>query len=356
MEELHEINTWLQRIPQPAFRVENGVITHVNRAATAYGIEAGESFAVRILSGSQEYGDFSAGDLYLTLSLAGLSVGAHVSPLDNGQLVTLEQPAQSPQLQALALAAKTLKKPLGELLAIADQMSAPAAEHAGQENRTARLNQQLYKMLRILDNMSDAAGYVQAQPSQMETVEICGFLEEILEKASTLLQDTATIRWELPNNPVFTLADREKLERAIHNLLSNALKSATPATAVCVRLVRKQNRLYLSVSNTHPDPGPQSNLFNRYLRNPAELEDPRNGLGLGMVIVCATAALHGGAVLIDRTADGSRFTMTLQIRKGKPDQLSSPVLHWDYAGEYDHCLLELADVLPTSAYHPDQLQ
>ncbi len=357
MDGLSQFNTMLQQIQAPAFRVENGVITHVNQAASAYLIEVGQDFAPMILSGKQEYGDFSEGNLYLTVSLAGICIGAHISSLEKGNLVTLEQPAESPELRVLVLAAKTLKEPLSDLMSIADQMlPAVASQTAQLEHQSARLQQQLYKMMRILNNMSDAAGYVQAQPNRMETVEICSFLEEILEKVAASMEGSTSVRYELPNTPIFTLADREKLERSVYNLLSNAIKTASQGTSVLAKLVSKNNRLYFSVSNTHPDYVPPYGFFNRYLRNPAQLEHPKNGLGLGMSIVCSTAMLHGGAVLVDKTEDGTRITMSLQIKASHSNQVNSPILHWDYAGEYDHCLLELADVLPAQHYSVENIK
>ena len=61
--------------------------------------------------------------------------------------------------------------------------------------------------------------------------------------------------------------------------------------------------------------------------------------------------LHGGTVLIDHPEGaGTRITMTLAIRQAPPGNLRSPRLRIDYAGERDHGLVELADVLPASLY------
>lgn len=358
MDGLSQLNTMLQRIQAPAFRVEKGVITHVNQAASAHLIEVGQAFAPMILSGGPEYEDFSAGELYVTLTLAGISIGAHISSLENGDLVILEQTSESPELQAMALAAKMLRKPLDGILNLASQIL-PAAvdENPELKSQADQMNRRIYQMMRLINNMSDTAGYAQAQMHRMETVEICSFLKEIMEKAvSMTTENNISIAYEIPNAPIFTLADPEQLERAVYNLLSNAIKSATPGTTVRMKLVRKNTRLYISICNSHRDFGSQSSIFNRYLRNPAQVEDPKNGLGLGMTIVCSTAMVHGGAVLVDKTEDGTRITMTLQIRTKASNQVLSPILRFDYAGEHDHCLVELADVLPAEHYSVDQIK
>ncbi len=353
MKEQNQIHATLQLMQQPAFWVEGGIISYVNPAATAYFLEPGQSFAPMILCGKQEYEEFSAGTLYVTLSLMDQPVGACISQLEQGQIVALEQAAELPQLQAMALAAKALREPLSGVLTLAERMLPDVGTEL--EVKAAQMNRRLYQLLRIVGNMSDAMGYTQAQPMGMETVDICDFLEEILEKAADLAQQSGiALQYTLPNQAIFTLVDMEKLERAVYNLLSNAMKFSTPDKSVSVRLTHKNKRLYICVSNSQPGPGPQGNIYTRFLREPM-LEDLRNGVGLGMVLVRSVAALHGGSVLVDQTAEGTRFTLTLQVRTNAASQCRSPIMRFDYAGERDHCLLELSDVLSAELYDPDSL-
>ena len=91
-------------------------------------------------------------------------------------------------------------------------------------------------------------------------------------------------------------------------------------------------------------------LFHRYLRQPG-IEDSRFGIGLGMVLIRSAAAAHGGTVLIDHPQDcGTRVTLSLTVSSGSGTSLRSPLLKVDYAGERDHGLLELSDVLPAKLY------
>ncbi|MBR4971793.1 MAG: HAMP domain-containing histidine kinase [Oscillospiraceae bacterium] len=354
MEERNQTAALLQLMPQPAFLVEKGVISHINTAAAAYFLQAGQDVMALLQSGAEEYAEFTQGTLYLTLSLCDQPVGACVTRLECGDIFTLEQAEELPQLQAMALAAAQMREPLTGLLSLTDQMlPAITQENAELQTQAAQMNRRLYQLLRIVSNMSDAATYSQSQTVSMESVEICGLLEEIFEKTATLAQSTGiSLEYSLPREVIFALVDTERLERAIYNLLSNAIKFASPGSVVRAALVCKQKRLHISVTNDHP--GPQGNLFSRFLREPA-LEDPRNGVGLGMVLVKSTAAQHGGCVLVDRLEDGTRVTLTLPIRQADTSNVRSPIMRIDYAGERDHCLMELSDVLPAEAYRVDQI-
>ena len=69
------------------------------------------------------------------------------------------------------------------------------------------------------------------------------------------------------------------------------------------------------------------------------------------MLVRSAAASHGGAVLIDQPeGGGARVTMTIAIRQSTSGTLRSPILRVDYAGERDHALVELSDVLPAQCY------
>lgn len=358
MEELRQINTMLQLISQPAFRVEDGMISHVNQAASAYLIQPGMPFAPMILCGAEEYAQFSDGKLYVNLTVGNVSAGACISRIDSGDIVTLEQPTELPQLQSLVLAANALKAPLMGILCNTQRMLPEVAPEGSEwETAASKINRDLYKMLRIVTNMSDASAYAQSQSGRMETIEVCVFFQEILEKVATLAQAGGiTLEYTLPQERIFTLSDQEKLERAIHNLLSNAIKFSPAGSSVQAKLVQQNKRLYFSVSNARNGSGVSGRIYNHFMREPNVIEDPKSGLGLGMVMVRTAATIHGGAVLLEENESLIRVTMTMQIQTNTSTQMRSPIRHFDYAGEMDHVLLELADVLPAQHYTSENIK
>lgn len=341
----------LDLIPYPGFCVRNHKIIKTNSPAARLNFLEGSEVMPFLLTGSSEYAGFQGGTLHLTLR-AGVGIrGASVIRLDGEDVFLLDPETESDVLRALALAARELRAPLTGILANAARLS--ESEEMSSENRkiSARLNRGLYQLLRVVGNMSDAGASTLL--SSQEILDADGFFREIMDKAQTFTEGTGIrLTYQGLDTPVYTLAHRQMLERAALNLLSNAIKFSPKGSEITVSLVKQGKLLSFSVqdggSGIPEDIRPQ--LFRRYLRQPA-IEDPRHGIGLGMVLIQSAATEHQGAVLVDRPdGAGTRVTMTLAIRQGSRAPLRSNVLTVDYAGEQDHALIELSEFLPPELY------
>lgn len=340
---------------RPGFCVKNHIITKVNQAAQSRMICTGTPVEEYLATGQEEYESFQDGCLYLTLKICGEEVGTSVTKVDDFHVFLLEQEADQSELQAMALAARELREPLTSVMTTADRLFPIAAMEDDPEARAqiARLNRGLFQMLRVISNMSDASRYTSLSPARQETRDVCALLNEIFTQAQELVAH-AGIQLTFTNwkEPVFCLVDPETLERAVLNILSNAIKFTPKGGSIDATLCRKGNKLYLSIQDSGSGVAShiRGSIHSRYLRQPA-LEDGQFGIGLGMVLIRSAASEHGGTVLVDQPeGQGTRITMTLAIRKNPSGTLHAPVLRVDYAGERDHGLIELSDCLPPELY------
>ena len=345
----------LDLIVQPAFCVKDGMIIHTNYAAQQRMVSAGTPIADLISTGTEEYKQFSDGCLYLTLTVSQSPCGASVTRSGELDFFVLEQESDQAELRAMALAAKELRGSLANVMSIADRLFPTLDPEA--DEQAARINRGLFQMLRVISNMSDAGRYSAMQSFRLETVNLSAFFEEVFQKAQSLIAHTGvTLTFRNLRENVFSLADKEKLERAVLNILSNALKFTPSGGSITAILTRRGSKLYLSIQDSGSGIAEhlRHTAHSRFLREPG-LEDSRFGIGLGMVLIRSTAALHGGTLLIDQPdSGGTRVTMSLQIRQSKNTVLrDTNMLRVDYAGERDHGLLELSDALPFSLYAPE---
>lgn len=349
MEEQRNIQMLLDQVALPGFYVRDGRILHSNQAARALLLEAGQEIVPLLKTGSEEYARFEDGQLYLTLDLGGQARNATVTRMEDMALFLLDPDPDLEEFRSMGLISMELRSPLMNVLTNAQKLLSlldPASDDAA-----AKMNRGLLQLLRLTSNLSDVGRY--REFSHMETWDICSLLEEILQKAQALISGNGiTLFWDLPRDAIPCLLDAEQIERAVWNLISNAVKFLPQNGMIHVRLARHGKRLQLTVSDSGSGIAEQvrNTVFQRHLRQPG-IEDSRFGLGLGMVIIRTVAANHGGTVLIEQNGDsGTRITMTMAIRQNTGNLLRATLFRPDYSGGWDHGLLELSDSLPAEAY------
>ena len=355
---MEQIDQILALMRAPAFCVTEGTVTAVNDAARRRGILPGTAVDPLLSTGREEYGAFTGGSLYLTVTAADSTCGASVNRVGGQDLFLLEQDSDQAELQAMALAAQDLRSPLTSVMAVAEQLFPLEQDDQdpAMQDQVARINRGLLQMMRIICNMSDAYRSSQESPSQMETRDIGNMLEEVFRTAAPMIDHTGiTLRFTGLSEPVYGRIEPGKLERAVHNILSNAVKFTPAGGTIDAKLTRKGKMLYLTVedSGSGIHDAIRGSIYERYRREPA-LEDSRHGIGLGMVLIRNAATVHGGTVLLEQPEGrGSRLTMTIAIRSSKSAMVRSPIFEADYAGGMDHRLLELSGCLPAKLYQKD---
>jgi signal transduction histidine kinase len=120
---------------------------------------------------------------------------------------------------------------------------------------------------------------------------------------------------EAPTSLPLVLADPDRVERILTNLLTNALRYSDPETAVAVRLAEGAGEVIVSVVDRGrgipSDEIPR--LFERYYRGRAG-QGERESLGLGLYITKGLVQAHGGRIWVEsRVGEGSAFSFTLPI-------------------------------------------
>lgn len=351
MQDHNQVGDLLKILDHPAFVVSDGKIIEANDAALQRQISIGTPVKPLLLTGKEAYAAFNDGRLHLRLNVADTVWDTSVTKVGNWDIFLMERSVSESELRILSLAAVQLRSPLSELLSLTDHLF--ANEGAQDSELSAKLNRSLLSIQRLVANMADAPRYTDSKNYLMQTKNITAYLREMMEKSQVLLEKAGyKLSYIGPNEDIFVLLSAERLERAIYNLLSNAMKFAPIGSTVYVKLEKCGDMLMLTVTDEGkglPEEG-IGNIFTRYLREPG-IEDSRTGMGLGMLYVCAAASAHGGTVLLRQPeGKGLSVTMTLSTKSNRTGMLHSDIFPIDYSGGRDHALLELSDVLPPDLY------
>ncbi len=108
--------------------------------------------------------------------------------------------------------------------------------------------------------------------------------------------------------------DRQQLDRALLNLLTNAVKFTPAGGAVTLHARREDDDLVVTIADTGvgiPE-DEQYGLFTRFFRSSLATHLAIQGTGLGLVIVKRIVEEHGGTVAIVSVPDvGTTVTVTI---------------------------------------------
>ena len=263
---------------------------------------------------------------------------------------------ESLQLHALTAVGRTLRSDLAALFDAASELF-PRLEELEDpriQRQTARMNQGLYRLLRLAGNLSDAGGYLAGEARGLfQRTELKEFFETLHRDLEPLFAMTGT---ELVltglTAPLWAAVDRQKLSRALRNLLANALHGA-PGGRVELRIENGGHAVYIRVSDNGAGMAPSrmATAFDGY--ETPESREEGWGAGLGLPLVRHIAALHGGTVVLNaQPGEGTTVTVSISTRlePSPAEEVRNPVRACDYAGGYNADLLELSDALPPEIF------
>lgn len=115
--------------------------------------------------------------------------------------------------------------------------------------------------------------------------------------------------------PFAVMGDLALLDRAVSNLLTNAIQYTPENGEVTVSLlnIEADNKVLLKVEDNGPGIAPEelNKIFKRFHRADNEHNESGNA-GLGLAITQRIVQLHGDTLLVENTGEGTRFSFALE--------------------------------------------
>ncbi|RMO62602.1 Heavy metal sensor histidine kinase [Pseudomonas amygdali pv. eriobotryae] len=167
--------------------------------------------------------------------------------------------------------------------------------------------EELERMSRMISQMLFLASV--SQPAAPLPVEVIDLREEA-DKVAELFSSSAEerdITLQVQGNAKAT-GDRLMIQRAISNLLSNAIRHGLSGSVITITLATHADEVSLAVRNAGDgiDAEHLSRLFDRFYRVHVSRARQQGGTGLGLAIVRSIMSLHEGQVTVQ--SEPGQFT------------------------------------------------
>jgi two-component system OmpR family sensor kinase len=250
----------------------------------------------------------------------------------NGMLGRIEasvaerEASQEATRRFFADASHELRNPLASLRANAELYQQGALSSQPQVDQAMhRIAAEAQRMSALVDDMLRLARLDQHPSQEHEPVDLTALVPDCVERAQVTDSERA---WHSDVAPGLTVTGAaELLRRAVDNLLANVrahTPAGTTATITAAGHAGDGNAVTVEVSDDGPGvPADQlPHIFDRFYR--AGPQSHRPGSGLGLAVVAAVAAAHGGtaqAALND--PHGLRITLTLPEAGSPPAEPSA---------------------------------
>jgi signal transduction histidine kinase len=221
--------------------------------------------------------------------------------------------------QFVADASHELRTPIAAVSAYAELFERGAAQRPEDLPRViSGIRSETARMDRLVSDLLDLARLDEGLPMHMVPLELVSVGADAVHTALTVGPD-----WPVQFHPVEILGDSVRLRQVIDNLLANVRAHTPVGTNATVRVDQDGAVAQLTVADTGPGMPSEAaaRVFERFYRVDSARDRAHGGSGLGLSIVAAIVAAHGGTVSA-ASAPGRGMTVSVRI----------PVIEGDNAG------------------------
>ena len=142
-------------------------------------------------------------------------------------------------------------------------------------------------------------------------------LDDVVADEVNRVRGSVGVAVRMQVTPVRVQGDREKLGRAVRNVIDNACRYA--GSRVSIEVGREGSFAFVRIADDGPGipQAERQRIFERFTRLEGDRDRSAGGAGLGLAIVWEVMAAHRGSVVVDDHSPGTVFTLRLPISQSQ---------------------------------------
>jgi len=226
--------------------------------------------------------------------------------------------------QAIHWAAHEMRTPLTAIQGSSEIMTRYALPDEKRQQLSEMINSESKRLARLIQTFLDVERLAEGQMElKREDFGAAGVVETCLSRVLPIAERKKIgITVDTPVEGILT-GDRELMEYALYNLLTNAVKYSPPGTHVYVISEFHNGELRLSVRDQGigMDSRELKNIFKKFYRTKKAEASGEVGTGIGLSIVEQIVSTHGGRMEVtSEPGKGSCFTMIIAAHAEASDR------------------------------------
>ena len=223
--------------------------------------------------------------------------------------------------------AHEIRTPLSLIMGPVGSLSAEADLNERQYETVEMINRNAHRLLSLVDQLLDISRLDERKMKiNLENGDVIKYLR-VLAYEFLSMAEIKSINYivEVPDNEVISWFDRDKTEKILTNLLSNAFRFTPAGGRVFCKITAEpasfsggQPELCVTVIDTGPGIRKEDHerIFDRFWRVEGKADRDTGGTGIGLSLVKEfTRLLHGTVSLKSEPGKGAEFTVRLPLGK-----------------------------------------
>jgi PAS domain S-box-containing protein len=232
--------------------------------------------------------------------------------MDNAELYATARRAVEVRDDVLAIVSHDLRNPL-TVISTAHAVLERIDDEKQRANAMGGIKRAVDQMQKLIQDLLDASylesGKLQLEPRPVNVSKLFAEMGELF--APRAEEQSVELSFDVEPDRLKVDADPTRLQQALGNLISNALRYVDEGGQVSVRATGKGDEVSITVADDGcgiPD-DKLERLFDRFYQ---AQRDRHGGAGLGLAIAKGVVEAHGGELTVESTpAEGTTFEFTL---------------------------------------------
>ena len=179
-------------------------------------------------------------------------------------------------------------------------------------DETKRLSRLVRSMLDI-SQLQREQGIPEEKKSRFDLEECAG--QVLITFEQKINAKALNVEVEMPEHPVYILANQDYITQVVYNLVDNAVKFCPEGETIGLRIREGNEKAYISIYNDGQTiPAEELPLvFDRFHKIDKSRSQNRDGWGLGLYIVKTIVCSHGENISVSSHQGRTEFTFTMPL-------------------------------------------